>query len=103
MPARALHGLGHERVEADVLHRVGRLLAAGELDHVAHERGELLRLLDDVGEQGAALLGREPVAVEQHLGVRAQGGHRRAQLVRRVGHELALGGAGGREPPQHGA
>ena len=92
MPAGALDGLGDERVEPDVVHLVGRLVAARELDQVGDQRGQLLRLVDDVVEQGAALGRRQVLLLEQQLGVGAQRGHRRAQLVRGVGDELALGG-----------
>ena len=71
-----------------------RLVAAGELDQVADERAELLALLDDVGEQAPAILGLELDLLEQDLDVGAQARHRRAQLVRGVGDELALGADG---------
>ena len=70
---------------------LGGQVAAGELDQVADERAQLLALLDDVGEQPLAVLVVELGAGQQHLDVGAQAGHRRAQLVRGVGDELALG------------
>jgi hypothetical protein len=54
--ARALHGLGDERVELHLLDLDRRLVAAGELDDVGDERAELLGLGADVLEQAAAVL-----------------------------------------------
>ncbi len=87
----------------------GRLVAARQLDQVAHERRQLLALLDDVGEQAAAVLRVELAALEQHLDVRPQARNRRAQLMRGVGDQLALGAhrlverrAGALQPVEHG-
>ena len=101
MPPRALDRLGDERVEPHVVRLVGRLVAARELDQVGDERRQLLGLVDHVGEQRAALLRRQVLLLEQQLGVRAQRGHRRAQLVRRVGDELALRGLRALQPVEH--
>ena len=79
-----------EPVEADVLVAPRRQVAARDLDQVGHELGELLALLDHVGEQPVAVLLVERAACEQHLDVRAQARDRRAQLVRGVRDELAL-------------
>ena len=83
--------LGGDPVQPHVLGIAAGLVAAGQLDQVVDERAQLLGLLDHVGEQAAAVLGVELAALEQHLDVRAQARHRRAQLVRGVGDELALG------------
>ena len=52
--------------------------------------GQLVELADDVGAQVGQVLGREPIGVLEHLDVRAQARDRRAQLVARVGDEVAL-------------
>ena len=64
---------------------------AGEVDQVADEVGQLLELVDDVGEQRAAVLVGEQVGVDEDLDVGAEAGERRAELVGGVGDELALG------------
>ena len=86
----ALDELAHDLVDADVVDDVARLRAARELDHVADERRQLVELRDDVGAQARALLLGQAVGVLQHLDVGAQARDRRAQLVARVGHEVAL-------------
>ena len=93
--------LGHELVEAHVLGRRRRLAVARQRDEVGDEVAELLGLLDHVVEQRAAvdLVHRRRVA--QDLDVRAQRGHRRAQLVRGVGDELALLGLRGLQAREH--
>ena len=53
--------------------------------------GQLVQLLDDVGPQRLALVGRQPVGVLERLDVGPQAGDRRAQLVAGVGDQLALG------------
>ena len=78
------------QVEADVLGLDAVLLAARELDEVPDEDGHLVELLDDVGEQALALLGRQRAFACEHLDVRAQAGERRPQLVRGVRDELPL-------------
>jgi hypothetical protein len=92
MAPRPLDRLGDQHVEPHVLDGHVALLVAGELDHVADQRSQLLGLLHHVGEQRASLGGRQVVAVEQDFRVRAQRRHRRAQLVRRVRDELPLRG-----------
>ena len=67
------------------------LLPAGQLDHVADQRGQLVELLDHVRSQRGAVLGREEVLVAHQLEVGPDGGDRRAQLVRGIGDEVALG------------
>ena len=93
--AGADDGLGHQLVEAHVLGRRRRLAVARQGDEVADEVAELLGLLDHVVEQGAPVDLAHRRRVAQDLDVRAQRGHRRAQLVRGVGHQLALLGLGG--------
>ena len=91
MPASALQDLAHQQVQAQLLGVRSRLLAAREIDQVVHQQRELLDLLDDVAEQPAAVLRVHVLPLLlQDLDVRAQAGHGGAQLVRRVGHELAL-------------
>ena len=89
-PLEAIDERGDERVELDVVEAVGRTRAARELDDVADERGQLVELGDDVGAQVGEILGREPIGVLEHLDVGAQARDRRAQLVARVGDEVAL-------------
>ena len=84
-----------------VLDRRVALVAAGQLDEVAHEPAELLGLADHVAQQRAPLALLELGAGEQDLHVGPQRGHRRAQLVRGVGHELALGGLRGLHAIEH--
>ena len=101
MAAGADDRLGHELVEAHVLGRRRRLAVAGQRDEVGDEVAELLGLLDDVVEQRAAVGLAHRRRVAQDLDVRAQRGHRRAQLVRGVGHELALLGLRGLQAREH--
>ena len=88
--AHRVGGLGGDLVEAHVLDRERRLLVAREVDEVGDERREPLHLRHEVVEQLRAIVfvGRLPALEE--LEVRAQARERRAQLVRRVGDELAL-------------
>jgi hypothetical protein len=83
-------GLGNQ-VEPDVLRLLRVLLGARELDQLRDQRRHLAELLDHVAEKPLPLLGRKRAFAGEHLDVRAQAGERRAQLVRRVRHELALG------------
>ena len=68
-----------------------RRRAARELDHVAHERRQLVQLADDVPAQALLLVRGQALGFAQHLDVRAQRGDRRAQLVAGVGDQLPLG------------
>ena len=59
-------------VQADVLGRADRQIAAGQLDDVADQRAELLALLEHVGQQAPAILpGKLVPLLEQHFDVRA--------------------------------
>ena len=53
---------------------------------------ELLGLVEDVGGHRRALGGAEALPVAQDLGVGAQAGDRGAQLMRGIGHQVALRG-----------
>ena len=97
-----LDGVGHEHVEAHVVLLGRRLAVARELDDVAHERRHLVELAVHVALELAAALVGQRSRPQQHLEVRAQARERRAQLVRRVGDELALGGDRLLERRQHG-
>ena len=99
--ARAGERLADEVVEPDVLALAPRLVAARELDQVGDEHPELGRLLLDVVQQPRALVRRQRLGLGQHLDVGAQAGDRRAQLVRGVGDELALGGDRALERVEH--
>ena len=88
--ARALDRRGDDLVQADLPRLAAQLAAARQLHHVTDERGELVELLDDVAAQGLAIRGREQMLVAHELEVGADGGDRRAQLVRGVGHQVAL-------------
>jgi hypothetical protein len=77
------------------------LVAARELDQLGHERGHLAQLLDDVGEQLFALVGRHGVVAREHLDVGAEARERRAELVRGVGNELPLRASGLLECGEH--
>ena len=101
MAARAHDRLGHELVEAHVLGRGRRLAVAGQRDEVADEVAQLLGLLDDVVEQCAPVGLAHRRGVAQHLDVGAHRGHRGAQLVRGVGHQLALLGLRGLQAREH--
>jgi len=83
---------GHQGVQRHLLDRRIALVAAGQLDEIAHQPAELLRLLRHVAQQRAPLALLELSAGAQDLYVGPQRGHGRAQLVRRVGHEPALRG-----------
>ncbi len=97
VPAGAIDDLGHDQVQAHVLGVRARLLAAREVDQVVHQQRQLLDLLDHVVQQPPALAGVHVLRLLQDLDVRAQAGDRCAQLVRGVGHELALRVHGGVE------
>ena len=91
LAARPVDDRLDELVEPDVVElRIGAALAARELDHVRDECGELVELGDDVGPKRRELVGRQPIGLLERLDVRAQARDRRAQLVARVGDELAL-------------
>ncbi len=64
---------------------------AREVDEIADQPGQLLELLDDVGQQRLALGLVDQVVVGKHLDVGTDARDRRSQLMRRVGDELALG------------
>ena len=89
-PARALDGVGDDLIDAHVLAARLAARATSQLDDVADERRELVELLDDVPTQALLLLGRQTLGVAEDLDVRAQRGDRRAQLVARIGHQMAL-------------
>ena len=91
-PPRALDRVLDDLVQAHVV-RGGspRPAPARELDDVADQRGQLVELLDDVPPQALLLLRRQPLGFAEDLDVRAQRGDRRAQLVARVGDQVALG------------
>ena len=89
---RALDGGGDQLVEPQRLVRLAVGLAvARQLDQVADQLAELLDLGDEVGPQALAIGLGQRARPAQHLEVGAQRGERRAQLVRGVGHEPALG------------
>ena len=79
-----------ERVELDVVEALGRPRSAGELDDVADEAGQLVELADDVGAKRGQVGGRSRSRVLEHLDVRAEARDRGAQLVARVGDQVAL-------------
>src|SRR5262249_19198669 len=58
-------------VDADIVDEFDLLGAAGELDDVADERGQLVELADDVGTQALALRLREALCILEDLDVRA--------------------------------
>ena len=86
----ALDELAHDLIDAHVVDDIARLGAAGQLDDVADERGQLVELRDDVGAQARALLLGQAIGVLEHLDVGAQARDRRPQLVARIGHEMTL-------------
>ena len=89
----AARPVGHaldDLVEPHLVLGLARLRAARQLDDVRHERGQLVQLGDDVGPERLELRRRQPLRVLERLDVRAQARDRRAQLVARVRHELAL-------------
>ena len=90
-PARPLDCVVHDRVEPDVAGLGARFAAPGQLDHVAHQRGELVELLDHVGPQSGAVLGREQLLLAHQLKIGSDRRDRGSQLVRCVGHQIALG------------
>ena len=87
---RALDRAGGEEVQTHVLGLRRLLLAAREVHQLRDQRRHLAELLDDVVQQPLALAGRQLAVAREHLDVRAQAGQRRAELVRRIGHELGL-------------
>ena len=91
VPARAFGDIAHEHVQAQVLGVGAGLLAAGEFDQVVHQQRQLADLLDDVGQQALAFVDLHVLRLLEDLDVRAQAGDGRAQLVRGVGDQLALG------------
>jgi AraC-like DNA-binding protein len=91
--ACARERLADEHVQAHVLgFEVPRgLLAAGEIDQVVDQRRQLLDPVDHLAQQLLALARVDIRLLLQNFNVRTQARHRRAQLVRSVGHQLALG------------
>ena len=85
---RGVDGLGDDRVELDRLPlERPALVEPGEQEQVVDEQAHPLRLAADAAHRAGEVV-RPPVgAAEEQLGVRAHGGERRAQLVRRVGDE----------------
>ena len=79
-----------ELVQRDILLRRLRRVAAGQLDDVGDQPGELVELGDDAVEQRASLVDRQPIDVVQHLDVGAKAGQRRTQLMARVEDQLPL-------------
>ena len=74
-------------------HRLHRLLAAhvgGELDHLAHQVGELVELEPGLGDELGPLLGVERGGVPEEVDVGAHRGERRAQLVAGVDDQALL-------------
>ena len=98
-PVGVLHrdGIADEEVEAEGLRRGRLLVPACELGQVADEIRQFLELHQHVVDQDVAVLFAELVDAADHLEVGAQAGERRAQLVRGVEDELALGPARGLE------
>ena len=92
----------HQLVQRDVLERRIAVVAAGQLDQIAHQPAELLGLAHHVAQEGAPLAFLELGAGEQDLHVGPQRGHRGAQLVRGVGHQPALRGLRGLHAIEHG-
>ena len=83
--------VGCEQVQAEHLRLLLLVLrVTREVDQVADQAGELLELLDDVGEQRLALVVGDQVGVGEDLDVGADARDRRAQFVRCIGDELAL-------------
>ena len=79
-------------VEPQLLVRLAvRLAVARQLDQIADQLAELLDLGDEVGPQALAIGLGQRARRAQDLEVGAQRSERRAQLVRGVGHEPALG------------
>jgi hypothetical protein len=85
---------GHDLLERHRLAIGLGLAAARELDHVRDQPRQLVDLLVDVLHQLAAIAVGDLAAALEELDVRPQARQRRAQLVRRVGHELPLRGDG---------
>ena len=77
-------------IEAHVPEVSALLGAAGQLHDVPDQRRQLVELLDHVGAQRVAILGREQALVAHELQVGADRGDRGAELVRGVGHQVAL-------------
>ena len=97
--ARARRPRSTSRSRRTLLGVRARLLAAGEVDQVVDQQRQLLDLLDDVARAARCCSSRSMsvALLLQDLDVRAQAGDGRAQLVRGVGDELALGVHGGVE------
>jgi hypothetical protein len=89
-PAQPVDRVGGDRVEPHFPGLGVGPRAAGELDDVADERGELVELLDHVRAQRLAVGLGEAVLVAHQLEVCADRCDRGAQLVGSVGDELAL-------------
>ena len=77
------------QVDARQLHGHGVVGDALQREQVVREAAQALALVDDDGAELLVQLGRQ-VGVFQHLGVAADGGERRAQLVRHVADERRL-------------
>src|SRR5499427_5774910 len=87
---RSLDRLGNDPVETYLFTLFGALVAAGQVDQVPDQAGELFDLRDDVLEQPVAVGSLEVRGALQYLDVRAKARKRGAELVGGVGDELAL-------------
>ena len=86
------HRLVGEQVQAHGLAVRRGLAVAGEVEQVGDQLAELAGLLTRRPHQSRGLRVGEAVAVVEQVEVRGEAGERCAQLVGRVGDELALRG-----------
>ena len=89
-----LHCLGGNEIEPHLFRFLRLLFATRKIDQLGDQRRHLGQLLDDVGEQTFPFAWRKRAFAGEHLDVRAQARQRRAQLVRRICDQLALGARG---------
>ena len=101
MQARALERPGGGQVEAHVLDLDLLDLGLGQVDEVADEHRQLAQLRLRGGHDAARSRGGQALAERERVEVGLHARQRRAQLVRGVGDELALGQARALERGEH--
>jgi len=90
MPLGAFNRTLYQLVEREIVIKVGRRFATGELDDVRDQTGELLELRHDARQGRSALRWRQPLEVAQDLDIGPQARERSAQLVAGIHDQLTL-------------
>ena len=99
--ARTLDRPGDSEVEAHVLDLDLVDLGLGQVDKITHQHGQLAQLRPRCRHHTSALARGQPLTHRERIEVRLHARQGRAELVRGVGDELALGQARALERGQH--